>query len=111
MDWDTKPGNSAPYKAILPARSIISEMNPTLAMLKRGSARYRMAMWSKQMNFDVPDSAPARLLNEILWKSIKGFNSRMPEPRHSLTLAMKSGLQRPVLSSSRAGKKAETTSD
>ena len=34
------------------------------------------------MDFVHPDSAPAGLLNEILWKSVKGMNSPMPAPRH-----------------------------
>ena len=35
------------------------------------------------LNFDTPDSADPRILNEILWKSVKGVKSVMPAPRHN----------------------------
>jgi hypothetical protein len=32
------------------------------------------------MDFSLPDRAPERELNEILWKSVKGASSPMPPP-------------------------------
>jgi hypothetical protein len=49
----------------------------------------RNAVWNKEakqsalFNFAKADAAPDRLLNEIIWKAIKGSESRMPEPRRS----------------------------
>jgi hypothetical protein len=33
-----------------------------------------------KMDFTNPDSQPERKLNELIWKSVKGPNSRMPAP-------------------------------
>jgi hypothetical protein len=33
------------------------------------------------MNFRLADQAPAQLLNEIIWKSVRGPSSPMPRPR------------------------------
>ncbi|MDQ7825127.1 MAG: bifunctional YncE family protein/alkaline phosphatase family protein [Candidatus Eremiobacteraeota bacterium] len=81
--WDTTPGNSAQYDAILPPADIISEVNPTTASLDRKDPRRRLAIESSRMNWKVADAAPYRLLNEILWKSVKGPESKAPELRIS----------------------------
>jgi hypothetical protein len=39
------------------------------------------------MNFDIPDSAPSAKLNEVLWKSVKGPNSKMPKIQHGVITA------------------------
>jgi hypothetical protein len=38
---------------------------------------------SSRMDFSLPDRAPERELNEILWKSVKGESSPMPPPVHA----------------------------
>jgi hypothetical protein len=38
------------------------------------------AALSARMNFDEMDAAPERLLNEIIWKSVHGADSEMPQP-------------------------------
>jgi hypothetical protein len=38
---------------------------------------------SRQMDFSEPDEINMALLNEILWKSIKGVNSEVPAPRRA----------------------------
>src|SRR5436305_5419516 len=40
------------------------------------------AQLSKKMDFSDLDLAPMHLLNEILWKSVKGADSTMPPPVH-----------------------------
>ena len=35
------------------------------------------------MNFAVPDSAPAALVNKMVWKSVKGFKSEPPAAKTS----------------------------
>src|SRR5262249_1613618 len=64
--------------AILPAKEIIGEFNAT--GLKPGDPRHRLAVLSEKMDFAHPDSADPFLLKEILWKSVKGVNSKMPGP-------------------------------
>ena len=39
---------------------------------------------SASMDFSVEDRAPEVLLNEIIWRSVKGKDSRMPPPRRSV---------------------------
>ena len=77
--------NDAPFTAILPDAAIIGEQNPTLAeMTKNHDARLRLAEASLKMDFERPDSAPARQLNEILWQTVRGVDSPMPAPRHTI---------------------------
>ena len=35
------------------------------------------------MNWEAIDDAPEQLLNEIIWKSVKGAESEMPRPHTS----------------------------
>jgi len=59
----------------LDARVPIGERNISTAF---GSAL------SRDMDFSVEDRAPEVLLNEILWRSVRGANSPMPPPRRSV---------------------------
>jgi YVTN family beta-propeller protein len=89
LDWDTTPSNSAAYDAILPGKDVISDLNPTMLALKKmshKSAQYVLAQLSNHMDFTHPDAVPDALLNQMIWKSIKGWNSPMPAPIHGLTL-------------------------
>ena len=94
MDWDSAPNNSAPYSALLPAASIITDLNPTMLALKKmdpKSAEYRLAMLFNGMDFRHADAAPENLLNQVIWKSLKGWNSPMPPPVHGLAVAPPTG--------------------
>ena len=62
--------NPAPYKA-LPPRIDITEMNDPRAWGAHESAT---------MNLAEADRAPDLLLNEIVWRSVRGPNSKMPPP-------------------------------
>jgi hypothetical protein len=86
MDWDTKPGNNAPFTATLPAQSIICSQTPHVGSLSASDPRRGMIMEAGTMDMEHPDSAPARRLNELIWKSVKGVNSQMPAPRNTLGL-------------------------
>jgi hypothetical protein len=35
------------------------------------------------MDFSAPDRAPDLLLNEVIWKSVKGTQAVMPPPRRA----------------------------
>ena len=72
-------GNLGVFTATLPSSSILGEVAPSAQ-----SAFLPLMKLSAKMDFVHPDSAPAGLLNEVIWKSIKGMNSNMPAPRHTL---------------------------
>ncbi len=84
LDFDGAPQNSATYAAILPAKEIICDKTPAMAAIGRNDPLRKLALQSLKMDFEHPDSAPAGLLNEIIWKSVKGYHSKMPAPRHTL---------------------------
>ncbi len=62
--------NVAPYTA-LPPRIDINEMNDPRAWGAKESA---------EMNLAEADRAPDLLLNEIVWRSVRGAHSKMPPP-------------------------------
>jgi YVTN family beta-propeller protein len=62
----------SPYTA-LPAQVDLMEKNTQTAWGAGESAR---------MNFSEPDRAPMAKLNEILWKSVKGADAKLPAPVH-----------------------------
>jgi YVTN family beta-propeller protein len=84
-DWDSTPSNIEPYTAILPAKEIIAQLNPARRAVKqaRTDATDALVAESDQMDFTHADAAPASLLNQIIWKSVKGPASEMPAPRFS----------------------------
>ena len=49
----------------------------------RNTAWNKEAKQSASFNLAKADAVPDRLLNEVIWKAIKGSQSRMPEPRRS----------------------------
>jgi YVTN family beta-propeller protein len=63
----------APYN-LKPARISLEEKNTAQSY----GARESMAM-----NFEEVDRIPMNVMNEILWKSVKGANSKMPPPVRS----------------------------
>jgi len=70
--------------AILPAQDIICAQSPDVKKLSPSDPMRRMMMRASQMDFEHPDSAPERELNEMIWKSVKGPDSKMPEPHHTV---------------------------
>jgi DNA-binding beta-propeller fold protein YncE len=67
---------------------------PNLTLYRRSDARVPIderngptafgASLSATMNFSIEDRAPEGLLNEIIWRSVKGAHSPMPPPRRSI---------------------------
>jgi DNA-binding beta-propeller fold protein YncE len=90
LDFGESASNIGPFNAILPAHDIICEKTPALVKLKLKDPRRKLALLSSRMDFTRADSAPSGLLNEILWKSVKGANAVAPAPRHSLGKAIAS---------------------
>jgi DNA-binding beta-propeller fold protein YncE len=68
------------YAAAVPEQDLF-ERNPELKAL-RGEAR-RAAADSAKMNWNLPDAAPYKRLNRILWHSIKGWNTPYPGARQA----------------------------
>ncbi len=87
MAWDATPANDQPYAALLPAKDIICEKAPAKKTPGINTLQKGLEAASAKMDFAHPDSAPARQLNAILWKSVKGDRVPMPEPRRGLRLA------------------------
>jgi hypothetical protein len=86
--WDTAPKNDAPYAAILPAQSVITEVLTSgtyYTGLQKSEYRRMMALASK-MDLVHADAADPDILNEMIWKSVKGIDAKMPAPTHSAFL-------------------------
>jgi YVTN family beta-propeller protein len=83
--WDTAQNNDAPYAAILPAQSILTEVlsaGQYYTRLQKSEYRRMMALASK-MDLVHADAADPDILNEMIWKSVKGIDAKMPAPTHS----------------------------
>ena len=73
--------NPATY-ALLP--ETVADQTASAAFLKAHPAYKALVAMTKKMDFRKEDLAPAPLLNEVIWKSVKGMNSEMPAPRHGV---------------------------
>ena len=67
----------------MPDTTTYTAQNAIVDISQRNAAWNKEAKQSALFNFAKADAAPDRLLNEIIWKAIKGSESRMPEPRRS----------------------------
>ena len=75
----TEMPDLTPYDRRLNTYSL-DEKNPDDAI---GAAE--SASW----NWKLPDSTPPLRHNELIWKSIKGADSKMPAPRHNISMTFK----------------------
>lgn len=83
MNWDGKPSNDAPFAAILPDPAVLREINGAASPRSPVSPEQRGMMdESSKMDFAHADAAPADRLNEIIWKSVRGYDSVMPKTPH-----------------------------
>jgi hypothetical protein len=71
----TTAPNLRPYDALQPAVSLTVTNGEDAVM----------AAESLTIDFSQPDAIPMGLMNEILWKSVRGADSEMPAPVHSLS--------------------------
>ena len=78
--FDATP-DTTPFEA-LPPRIDITATNQALAW---------GADLSEQMDFSIPDAADDLLLNEIVWRSVRGSDSRMPPPIRAAFFFAKAG--------------------
>ena len=83
LDFAASPkANAGVYTATLPSASILGDTAP----VSSASAFFPLEQLCAKMDFVHPDSAPENLLNEVLWKSVKGVHSTMPAIRRSVRL-------------------------
>ncbi len=66
--------NLRPYTAVVPGVSLFA----------KNTFESPMATASLRIDFSNPDLIPMRLMNRILWKAMRGPDSRMPSPVHSI---------------------------
>jgi YVTN family beta-propeller protein len=85
-DWDSTLSNAAPYDAIAPEEELVPDLNPDPADLTMADPRRRLVELSDRMDFTRADAAPTALLNEVVWKSVRGLNSEPPARRVSNAL-------------------------
>ena len=106
-DWDTTASNDAPFTAIFPNESLIAQRNPnagkndpdfnpeqpnstpttqSAANIPLNSTENLVAA-SNAMDFSHADQAPADILNQIIWKSVRGPASEMPPTPHVIGTA------------------------
>jgi YVTN family beta-propeller protein len=84
--FDTQPSNGATFNAVEASQDVMCQ-KVSRFVLAKGNPMRKWALESAKMNFDIPDSAPSAKLNEVLWKSIKGPDSKMPKIRHNVITA------------------------
>jgi YVTN family beta-propeller protein len=67
-----------------PSLNAYQRLMPRVPMDEKNLASAFGAIASLEMNFIEEDRTPEVLLNEIIWRSVKGANSPMPPPRRSV---------------------------
>jgi YVTN family beta-propeller protein len=72
------PDNDAPYTALLPSKSILSEIN--------GKQAYRAEDSRRLIRIDKEDATPDAEMNDILWHALKGRETAKPPVRYGLRL-------------------------
>ena len=83
--WDNAPNNIAPYTAVLPAQAIVTEVLTAGSLYAQAQkAEFnRLVKLASKMDFVHADANDPALLNEMIWKSVKGMASKMPAPKNA----------------------------
>ncbi len=76
-----QPTNDAPYDAILPVKALVCEVNPPVASYAEGDPRGALALAARRLDLSHADASDPRLLNEMIWVSVKGPGSSPPPSR------------------------------
>jgi hypothetical protein len=112
--WDDAPRNIEPFDAIFPSAEVLKQRNPagsnpgynspedanysaapTASPRRQTAANGKtllnswaaMVAASDAMDFTRADHAPADLLNQVIWKTVRGPASEMPQTPHSISAA------------------------
>ena len=80
LDFDTAPNNGSVFVPQMPSAFITQ----TARIPSKHSPLYKLAVMTQGMDFTQEDKAPAQLLNQVIWQSVKGVGSAMPAPRHGV---------------------------
>jgi hypothetical protein len=67
-----------------PNLAAFRHVDPLVSLNERNAPSSYGSAQSLAMDFSTEDRAPEALLNEILWRSIRGAHAPMPPPRRSL---------------------------
>ena len=88
LDFAASSGaNSGVYTATSPSAGILSGLAPApTSSSAAAKGLFPLEALCAKMDFAHPDSAPESLLNEVIWKSVKGIHSAMPTIRRSVRL-------------------------
>ena len=107
LDFDTAPNNGDAFLAAPASSALIGQV---AAIPNARSPLAKLARLTATMDLKHPDSAPAGLLNQVIWQSVKGVDAKMPAPRHTLTDAqLHFGLLSPTAAPPAQGKAAIKT--
>jgi DNA-binding beta-propeller fold protein YncE len=81
-NWDTAPNNNEAFDAHPAAPSIMGQV--AARRIDPDDPMHALALASEKLDFSHEDAAPAQVLNDIIWKSVRGADSVMPSPRRGL---------------------------
>jgi YVTN family beta-propeller protein len=85
-DWDSSPSNADPFTAIVPSPDLVTDLNPQPQALSAADPVRKLVELSDRMDFTRADAAPTALLNEVVWKSVRGVHSEPPARREANSL-------------------------
>ena len=90
--WNNAPNNIAPYTAALPAQAIVTEVLTAGSLYgKAQRAEFnRLVKLASKMDFAHADANDPTLLNEMIWKSVKGM--RLADARSRSAFGKKSAV-------------------
>ena len=79
--FDNAPNNSAPYTAILPAQQYVTEVLTSGSLYAKANPKEfnRLVSREKKMDFAHADANDPALMNELVWKAVKGLNAKTPK--------------------------------
>jgi hypothetical protein len=63
----------------MPPKDLVAEFNPPAASLAPNDPRRKLADAAEATDFDHADAAPTQKLDQITWKTVKGFDQPMPK--------------------------------
>ena len=74
-----------------PNMATYQRLNPRVPIDEKNLPASFGSLASLAMDFSIEDRAPEVMLNEIIWRSVRGANSPMPPPRRSVLVRPASG--------------------
>ncbi|HEX7903318.1 MAG TPA: alkaline phosphatase family protein, partial [Chitinophagaceae bacterium] len=75
----------------VPDTSSFTHLAPGTDIFKKNMVGNKSSEKSKKFNLRKEDSVPDDLLNEVIWKSVKGENAKVPAPRRSAFVKLREG--------------------